>query len=87
MNGYRMRELRKLAGLYQVEVAPELGLDNETLCRWEKQESRDIPKVYAEVFTCLVNDVERVAWIKKSRRSRRKRKPVANSESQGELKC
>jgi DNA-binding XRE family transcriptional regulator len=75
-----MRELRKLAGLYQVEVAPELGLDNETICRWEKQEHKDIPKAYAEVFTRLVNDVERVAWIKKNRRSRRRGRSVAAFE-------
>ena len=71
MNGYRMRSLRQCAGLLQIEVAPEMGLNNETICRWEKLD-REIPKAYAEVFTTLVNDVERVHFIKSSRRSRRR---------------
>jgi len=71
MTGFRMRQLRQCAGLYQIEVAPELGLDNETICRWERKD-RPVPKVYAEAFDRLVNDVERVAWIKAGRRARRR---------------
>ena len=70
MNGYRMRELRKLSGLRQNEVAPELGLHHVTISVWERSE-REIPKVYAEAFQRLVNDVERVHFIKSTRRLRR----------------
>jgi transcriptional regulator with XRE-family HTH domain len=71
MKGFRMKELRKLAGLTQGEVAAELGLHNVTVCNWEKSE-RELLRVYAEAFERLVNDVERVAWIKASRRQRRR---------------
>ena len=71
MNGYRMRELRKLAGLRQNEVAPELGLHHVTICNWEKSDS-EIPKVYAEALARLVNDVERVHFIRSTRHQRRR---------------
>lgn len=71
MKGFRMRELRKLAGLTQGEVATELGLHNVTICNWEKSE-KELLKVYQEAFERLVNDVERVAWIKGSRRQRQR---------------
>lgn len=70
MNGYRMRELRHMAGLRQVEVAPELGLKHDTIYRWEKT-NKEIPRVYAEAFERLVNDLERCAWIKRARLARR----------------
>lgn len=71
MKGLRMRELREIAGLKQNEVAPELGLHKVTICRWELSD-KEIPKVYGEAFTRLVNDVERVAWIKSARLVRNK---------------
>ena len=76
MNGYRMRELREFAGLLQNEVAPELGLHYVTICKWEKSE-KEIPRVYAESLTSLVNDVERVYRIKSTRRQRRREKRMA----------
>lgn len=75
MNGSRMRELRETAGLFQVEVGLELDLDNDTICQWEIND-REIPKVYAEAFNRLVNDVERVHYIKASRRARRRKNRV-----------
>ena len=72
MNGFRMKELRQMAGLRQNEVAAELGLHYNTINRWEKRED-DIPKVYGEALTLLVNDVQRVYWIKTSRRVRRRK--------------
>ena len=71
MNGPRMRELRKSVGLFQVEVALELGLDNETICRWEKREHWELPKVYAEALERLVADRDRLVAIKLRRRDRR----------------
>lgn len=71
MNGFRMRELRERSGLRQNEVAPELGLHHVTVCNWEKS-GKDLPRVYSEAFERLVNDVERVYFIKQSRRSRRR---------------
>jgi hypothetical protein len=66
-----MRELRQMAGLRQNEVAPELGLHPVTMCKWEGPRSdQEVPKVYSESFERLVNDVERVARIKNSRRVR-----------------
>lgn len=65
-----MRELRKIAGLRENEVAAELGLHYNTISVWERTD-REILKAYAEVFQNLVNDVERVYWIKNTRRERR----------------
>lgn len=71
MNGPQMRSLRQKAGLLQIEVASELGLDNETICRWEKREHKDIPKVYAEAMERLVANDRRVECLKQNRRDRR----------------
>jgi len=77
MNGFRMKQLRNAAGLLQIEVAPELGVNNDTICRWENKD-KEIPKAYAEVFSNLVNDVERVYFIKSTRRSRRRKARKGN---------
>jgi len=71
MNGFRMREIREAAGLYQIEVAAELGLRNETLCRWEAKGSK-LSKLVEEAFLRLAQDPERVAWIRRGRRQRRR---------------
>ena len=73
MNGYRMRDLRQKAGLRQNEVALELGLHSVTVCKWELT-NKELPKAYGETFERLVNDAERVFWIKSTRRARRKAK-------------
>ena len=69
MDGFRMRELRKFAGLTQKEVAMELGVNKQTVNRWEVGVSR-IKRVVEGAFTILVNDVERVSWIRSSRPKR-----------------
>jgi transcriptional regulator with XRE-family HTH domain len=74
MDGYRMRELRRISGLTQVEVAKEIGVTNQTIYRWENRSSRIKPKNEYE-FLDLINDVERVSWIKKSRPSRVRGRP------------
>jgi DNA-binding XRE family transcriptional regulator len=85
--GKRMRELRRLVGLRQIEVAPELGINNETICRWERQEHKDLLKVYAEAFERLIRDPERVAAIKARRPLRRNcgffKRPASQDRSAG----
>jgi hypothetical protein len=61
-----MRDLRIAAGLFQTEVGPELGVNNDTINRWEKS-GRQIKKIYWEAFERLARDPERVSWIRKSR--------------------
>lgn len=70
MNGHRMRELRKIAGLTQGEVAAELGLHLVTVSNYERFD-KDLTRCVSETFSALVNDVERVYWIKSTRRERR----------------
>jgi DNA-binding transcriptional regulator YiaG len=67
MDGFRLRELRKMVGLRQVEVALELGVDNETVCRWERS-GRKLTVLQERAVMELVRDVERVAGIKGGRR-------------------
>jgi transcriptional regulator with XRE-family HTH domain len=71
MTGKEMRELRLSVGLKQTEVAAELGVDNQTICRWEKAET-ELKKAYATAFELLVRNNERVAAIKSGRRMRRR---------------
>ena len=71
MNGCRMRDLRIAVGLFQTEVGPELGVNNDTIHRWEKS-GYQIKKIYWEAFERLVRDPERVSWIKKARRRKGK---------------
>ena len=66
MNGYRMRDKRIASRLFQSEVGAELGLSNETICRWEAT-GKELPKAYAEVFETLMTDIERIADIIKAR--------------------
>ena len=69
-----MRELRRMAGLRQKEVAVELGVSAETVCRWEAGGGRKNPigRMVGEAFERLVNDVERVHLIRSSRRKVRR---------------
>lgn len=66
MDGFRMRELRRIAGLSQREVAAELGVTGQTVYRWENWKSA-ISSWNSRLFLDLVHDIERVSWIKKSR--------------------
>ena len=72
MNGLRMRDKRIASRLFQMEVGAELGVNNDTIYRWEKS-GREIPKAYAEVFNTLITDIERISDIIKGRGSRRKK--------------
>ena len=66
MNGARMRELRKLAGLRMKEVAEELGVSVDTIHRWER--GGELPKLAARGMGELVGNIERVHWIKTMRK-------------------
>jgi DNA-binding XRE family transcriptional regulator len=70
MDGGRMRELRRMAGLTQGEVAAELHLHPVTICTYEKR-NKELTHCVSATFLALVNDVERVHWIKNMRRARR----------------
>jgi transcriptional regulator with XRE-family HTH domain len=63
IDSYRMRTLRKMVGLSQLEVARELGVDMSTVHRWETGLSKIKNRVQGKFIT-LVNDPERVHWIK-----------------------
>jgi DNA-binding XRE family transcriptional regulator len=65
-----MRELRKSAELRQVELAAELGLDNQTICNWELRNT-ELPKVYGESVDALAKDVERIHQIKRCRKAKK----------------
>lgn len=43
MNGSRLRELRRRAGLSQTELADQLGVDTSLVSRWEKEEREPSP--------------------------------------------
>lgn len=66
MDGYRMRELRRIVGLTQIEVAAEIGVTNQTVHRWESRRSA-IKRIKEYEFLELIKDPEKVSWIKKSR--------------------
>lgn len=72
MTGDQIRALRLTSGLRQTEVAPELGVDNQTVCRWEKLGTA-LKKAYAVAFELVVGNSERVAAIKRGRRKRRRK--------------
>lgn len=71
MNGSRMRELRKDAGLYETEIASAMFVSRTTIYRWETGRVRIHPIVEA-AFVGLVENVERVAYIKSFRANKRK---------------
>jgi hypothetical protein len=80
MDGNALRDLRKIAGLRQGEVGAELGVNNDTICRWECG-AKEIEKVYWEAFERLIRDADRILAIK---RGRRRRRVAARSGFRGE---
>ena len=67
MDGFRFRELRKIARLRQVEVGPELGVNYRTIWRWEK-EGAELTKLQSEAAEKLFGDIERQDKIRKARK-------------------
>lgn len=73
MNGHEMEAIREQNGLRQREVAAELGVSNETICRWE-QSGRELTRMAEGAFLRLIGDTELVKKIKDSRRVERLRR-------------
>jgi DNA-binding transcriptional regulator YiaG len=80
MKGKKVRELRREAGLRQTELAAELGVDNQTLCRWEVTD-RELTKAQELLVLAILKDWERIEWIKENRRV----KKVARRAGEGEF--
>lgn len=80
MDACRMRELRSCAGLTQVEVALELGVDKMSVSRWERGRHPIRNKTEGK-FVTLVNDPERIAAIKSIRPSYVRGRPFVKKNS------
>ena len=80
MNGKELRKIRQMLRLFQTEIAKYLGVDNETVCRWEKTD-RELTKLQSEAITSLSQDPDRVSQIRNGRRRRRasRRQTAASS--------
>jgi DNA-binding XRE family transcriptional regulator len=76
MTGKEMRDSRMAAGILQVEIAMELGVDNQTVCRWENS-GEELRNAYAQAFEGLVQNADRVGEIKICRRRRRRKQRLA----------
>jgi DNA-binding transcriptional regulator YiaG len=37
MNGFELKNIRTKLGLNQTQMGQELGVNNETICRWERK--------------------------------------------------
>jgi transcriptional regulator with XRE-family HTH domain len=79
MNGGRLREIRKSLRLQQTDVAEFLGVDNETVCRWEKL-NRELNKLQEDAIELLSADPKscRIAWCPA---------PPARGKTHGKLRC
>ena len=67
MDHNTLRSLRCAVGLLQKEVADELGVDKQTVCRWESGSSA-IPKDMEFAFYDLIRDDDLVREIKSARK-------------------
>jgi DNA-binding transcriptional regulator YiaG len=70
MTGEKMREIREMLGLQQGEIAEHLGVNNETICRWERQNA-ELRKVVADSIERLATDPETVNKLRSERTARR----------------
>lgn len=68
MDGTFLRDARKKSGLHMHEVAKELGVDPQTVFRWEKHITM-MPDSKADEFFDLMCDHGRIEEIKNSRKS------------------
>ena len=79
MDGLEIRQLRKDSGLTQAEVARELGVDKQTVCRWERGCHR-IREKEARAFITLVVDKPWVDAIKSVRPHRVRGRPFQKKQ-------
>jgi len=80
MDATRMREWRKEVGLTQKEVAVYLGVDKQTVNRWEKGLIK-IRTGRAAAFVDLITNDELVAIIKARRKPRIFGRPFTKNNS------
>jgi DNA-binding transcriptional regulator YiaG len=71
MDGMELRERRKELRLQQVEIAEYLGVDNETVCRWERT-GKELNKLQSAALVVLFGDEEKCGLIRGGRRARRR---------------
>jgi DNA-binding XRE family transcriptional regulator len=70
MNGKELKDLRRKAGLKQVELANEFDIDDQTICNWESR-NVNLRLIYSTAFQQLFDNPERIAAIIGSRKNRR----------------
>lgn len=71
-SGFRMKQLRKEAKLRAYEVARELGVHWVTVSRWERGVSK-FSRADWDAVMKILNDCEKVYWIKSNRGINRKK--------------
>jgi DNA-binding transcriptional regulator YiaG len=84
MNAQEPREIRQGLKLRQTEVAEYLGVDNETICRWEAR-NRELNKLRGEAIEKLALDPDQVNAIRGSRRRRRIQNRVSRFDQKAQI--
>lgn len=79
MDPVEFRELRRGSGLTQLEVAKEIGVDKQTICRWERGRHR-IGNGAGALLLFLVTDDRRVEAIKSLRPARVRGRPFQKKQ-------
>jgi transcriptional regulator with XRE-family HTH domain len=69
MDAKTFKDIRRKTGLYQSEVAEILGVDKQTISRWETRSNR-IPRSVEFAFYSLTDDMARINAIKALRKPR-----------------
>jgi transcriptional regulator with XRE-family HTH domain len=70
MNGSKLKEIRQMLRLYQTDIAEYMGVDNETVCRWECG-NKELSKVQSAAVEALMVAPDEVSGLRGSRKRRR----------------
>jgi DNA-binding transcriptional regulator YiaG len=70
MDGKKLREIRQELSLLQTDIAWYLGVDNETVCRWERREVK-LSKLVGDAVSRLQYTPDLIAQVRGSRRTRK----------------
>jgi DNA-binding transcriptional regulator YiaG len=70
MDGSKLREIRDMLGLQQDEIAEFLGVNNETVCRWERG-NLELKKMVSDAIQRLTVDPVEVNRLKAGRHARK----------------
>lgn len=67
MHGKELKDLRRKAGIKQIELAYEFDIDDQTISNWE---SKNVPlsAVYSRIFDVFFKDKNRIEEIIASRK-------------------